>query len=88
MANTMTDKLQRTTTFNLAEYAGDHNGYDRGRLHPMSHNLVVRSPDGTERTITVGQLETFLRYAEHHEHMGSALDAVARPVADKLKLVG
>ena len=88
MADAMTDVQKRTTTFNLAEYAGNHNGYDKERLHPMSHHLVVRSPDGTERTITVGQLETFLYYAEHHPNMGSALDAVGTPVADKLRVVG
>ena len=84
---TMTDTQKRITTFNMAQYAGDHNGFDQSRLHPMSHALVVRSADGTERSIAVAQLELFLQYAEHHPHMGSALDAVAKPVEDKLRVV-
>lgn len=71
------EKLTRTTTFNLGEYAGPHNGYNATMLHPMHHMLVIREQDGTERSIAVGQLALFLQYAENHPHMGSALTAVA-----------
>ncbi len=70
------EKVARTTTFNLGEYAGEHNCYDTTKLHPMHHTLIIREDDGTERSIAVGQLALFLQYAENHPNMGSALDAV------------
>ena len=77
------DKLTRKTTFNMDDYSGTHNSGDEARLHPMHHELVIKSRDGSIYTIAVLQLEVFLSYASQHNSMGAALDAVAAAIPQK-----
>ncbi len=87
MSHAIATVLTATTAIDLRELAGAHNGYDQNRIHPISCIIAVISTDGTKRSINASQLDSFLQYAEQHPHMGSALDAVARPVAEKLHVV-
>ena len=75
----MDNMLSRKTRFYLSEYSGEHNNYNRNKVHSMNHTLLVVSADGVAREISLGQLEIFLKYAEKYPSMGKALDAVHIP---------
>jgi hypothetical protein len=85
MGDMMDDKITRVTTFDLRSYAGGDHNFNRDRPHPANHRLVLRSGDGTERSIDLAQLEVFLKYAAELPHMGSALDAVAQAANKRLR---
>lgn len=76
MSMYMRDITSRTTTFTLDEYSGEHNGYDRDKLHPANHKLVVVYKGGKELSLDVKQLSIFLEYSTKYRSMSAALDAV------------
>jgi hypothetical protein len=82
-----TDIITRETTFFLQEYAGKHNGYHNEKLYPSNHKLIIVddiSHKYKAYAITLSQLLTFLKYAEMHPDMGSALDSVHRSAPETM----
>ena len=73
---TMTDVQSRVTKFYLQNYSSECNNYDRSKLFKSNHVLTVIYEDGKERSLDIGQLSIFLKYAAQHKNMGEALDAV------------
>jgi len=67
--------LTMTTTINLDEYAGEHNGYDKTKLHPMKHTICIVSDNQTKiNSILVGQLEIILELINKYPNVGRAID--------------